>query len=694
MTRSMTSLLLRSAALAAVAMGTVTGCDCGGEVRPVYPKIDVTPVDVVFGPVPVGAASEMLVEVRNSGQSALDITSLTVTENEAEIAVARAWEQDCSGNAREGGASLIGGDCARFAVRIKPTGPHAVAGKIVIESNDTETPAVTVNVSGTGVVSGVKVCVVVPAHDEVPEALSCSDWTKPEAEQVPPLDFGAVPLNDELVRKVRIFNAGEGPLVVTNAAVEVGDVDSPDFALKTGASFTATIAKAGEKDVELKFTPLGGDGKVTATFVIPTNDPLHPIVRVPLVADVKGPRLCVLPETGLDFGSVIVNTSRSLTLTVKNCGYVPYSISRFEFNEDDTATNEFRIDNMPVITTSAPRPFAPGDEFTLNVTYTPKKVTPANGAGDTGRFTVQTDYQRGTVPVVGKGQSPGCGTGTVPVANIKVFAGTQDITSNPQREPLDTVTLDGGTSTVGAGRGSPIYVWRLVSQPANGTTNISGSGARPRLFLELAGDYVVELVVKDQYDCQSEPKTITVRSVPKGKLHIQLTWPESFGDIDLHYLGPGGTFFDHGDFFTDGSDVFYMNKTPDWGRNSSTQPDGNRNNDASLDIDTLWGNGPENINHDLPFDGTFKIVVHHYCSRQYQGGGYSNVSSGPSNARVKVYVNGLEKLNVTKSITQRDIWEVASVVVSGGGTNIQVNTLSTPTRKTNDSQQGCTSHTN
>ena len=52
-----------------------------------------------------------------------------------------------------------------------------------------------------------------------------------------------------------------------------------------------------------------------------------------------------------------------------------------------------------------------------------------------------------------------------------------------------------------------------------------------------------------------------IRVEPKGSIHIQLTWPESFGDIDLHYVGPGGTFYDGG-FTGNDSDCFYANCDP------------------------------------------------------------------------------------------------------------------------------------
>src|SRR5262249_47219229 len=146
-----------------------------------------------------------------------------------------------------------------------------------------------------------------------------------------------------------------------------------------------------------------------------------------------------------------------------------------------------------------------------------------------------------------------------------------------------------------------------------------------------------------------------------------------YGDMDLHYLGPNGTFFDTGGFSSDGSDIFYENKTPDWGRNNTTQPDGTATDDASLDIDTLWGHGPENVTHNQPFQGTFKVIVTYYCSRAFDNfSGYSTHSSGPTNPVLKVFVNGVEAFSATKQLHQRDVWEVATVNVNAGATQITV----------------------
>lgn len=111
-------------------------------------------------------------------------------------------------------------------------------------------------------------------------------------------------------------------------------------------------------------------------------------------------------------------------------------------------------------------------------------------------------------------------------------------------------------------------------------------------------------------------------------------------------------------------------KAPDWGQNNQVYPDGKPANDASIDVDQIWGKGPENVNHPKPFDGTFQVMAHTYCNRSCSVDFFGNVSCGNSlgavTAHVRIYVDGVVEFDSTQSMTQRDVWEAASITVSGG----------------------------
>src|SRR5262249_1524484 len=155
------------------------------------------------------------------------------------------------------------------------------------------------------------------------------------------------------------------------------------------------------------------------------------------------------------------------------------------------------------------------------------------------------------------------------------------------------VTLDGSTST--STGGTPTYAWRLVSTPRGAIDQIQGTGARVKLLVRQAGDYVVELTVKDTLGCQSQPVQVKLRVVPIGEIHGELTWAESYGDVDLHYIGPGGRFYQRnpaGDLDWEhslatavgqGTPRPTRNRNPDWGLNDTVSGDGLPDNDPSLD---------------------------------------------------------------------------------------------------------------
>ncbi len=661
-------------------------CDCGGTgFVAVKAGLSVNPEAVDFGKTALGSVAEQWVDLQNTGAAPLDILSIRITtsakaaDGTDEIGIAKLMATDCQGKPRDAQQLTIDGNgCARFAVRYRPIEMRAVNAVVTVDSSDGERPSVEIPIRGEGVASAIRVCVLTADGTEEPGA--CTAFTNPDpavSTKLPELAFGAVPVGDTATRKVRIHNDGEAALSVTSATVQG---DFVQYFTIDGAPFSATIGAKQSADATVSFKPTGQlDGPAPGKFVIVSADQAHPSIELPIVAESQGPRLCVTPADGLDFGSVPMNTTRSLSLNFKNCGFVPYNLTTLAFFEDNqVAPVNFAIGARAI--PAMPKAMAPGDEFDIDVNFTPQSVSKL-----TGYFSVVTDFSRSKIVVKGEGVA-NCGGGTRPVAVIKVKKGTTDITANPNVEPLDTVTFDATGSTPRTGAR---YKWRLVSQPQNGTQNIvpRANPALANLFAELNGDYVVELVVADQYNCDSAPVQAKVSVASTGKVHVQLTWAENYGDVDLHFLGPNGT------FGSATSDCHYSNckkadlYTIDWGRNNTTSGDGNPANDPTLDIDELWGNGPENVTHDLPFDGTYAVNVHYYCSRQLSGFSYGN-SLGPARATLRVYVNGVQQFIGTQSLNERQIWTPATIQVSNGGQTITV-TPSTAPLTNSTADQAC-----
>ena len=229
-------------------------------------------------------------------------------------------------------------------------------------------------------------------------------------------------------------------------------------------------------------------------------------------------------------------------------------------------------------------------------------------------------------------------------------------------------------------------MWRFVSAPLNANPAFTSGAntARPQFKANLVGDYVIELVVRDALNCQSAADTVTVHVVPDKKVLVELSWPQDFGDVDLHYIGPGGAFWNAR------SDVHFRNKTPDWGLNNTTAADTLAENNPALDIDDVWGNGPENVTHGKPFDGTYQVWLHYYCSRTCASFFGCSGSYGPATPTVRIFIDGVKQFESSKSLTQRDVWEVAAITVSNNGASVAVTPVTVPLYKS-ATNRGCSS---
>ncbi|MFB6371518.1 MAG: hypothetical protein ABEN55_00035, partial [Bradymonadaceae bacterium] len=113
-------------------------------------------------------------------------------------------------------------------------------------------------------------------------------------------------------------------------------------------------------------------------------------------------------------------------------------------------------------------------------------------------------------------------------------------------------------------------------------------------------------------------------------------------DLDVHYLNPKGQWNEAP------YDIFWHNKTGDWGRENYKQ------DDPTLDIDDTDGAGPENVNHNEPKNSqTYSVGVYYYDDNGF----------GPSYATVRLYVDGkLAKEYKNKYMSGTfDFWKVGLI---------------------------------
>ncbi len=666
----MTSHFTRRCVLAAL-LATA----CSARLRALPAAIEVSPDHLAFNTGAVGATQELRVQITNGGSGTLSISGVKVAADpNGELAIADLLATDCAGKPRSSATTLLSGECAQVAVRWTPSAAHDAQGSIEVDSDDLQTPRITLPVSGSGVAPALQICVL--AADGSVNTAACSTRGA-GLQNVPTVGFGTAVQGQKLSRTVRLFNRGTSALHLLPAPRLVAGTPA-DYVL--GALASATVAPGASVDLPLSVTP-SSNGSLHGTLELGSDDALAADVKVPLLVVVNGWKLCVDPEAGLAFGSLNVGQQQTLTETFSNCGNVDFDLTSFALVPVAPTAAQFSVPaaQLPRL----PLTMKPGAKLPLDVTYAPTLAQ-----ADRASFDVRLVVQGGPTlqdswPVTGTGLAAGCSV--KPVAKITAYRNGGTTPINPltaRLTPLDTITLSGASSTVSVG--SPQYLWQASSEPAGANDPLVGSGVQVKIQVRQVGDYQLSLVVKDAQGCASAPSTITLHVAAQGAVHVELTWRENYGDLDLHYLGPRGSLDeispDQGDLFWNYSQASAVGSnvtptpqaSPDWGYNNTVAADGSTRDDASLDVDQQWGYGPENVTHPHPFDGTYQMLVHYYCATPNSSPNGTN--AGPANATVRVWVNGVLWLAPPPSatLTAYQVWEAGTVTVSNNGADISV----------------------
>lgn len=658
-----------------------TAWDCGDKaLMALSAVIKVSPDTLAFGQGQVGSPQQIRVSVTNDGSAPLTIDSIKLaTDPSGELAVEDKLTTDCEDVGRSGSPNLEQGECARFTVIWTPRAAHGAQGSVEIDSNDEHSSVVTLPVTGSASAPALQVCVL--KTDGTVDAGQCSDLSASPS-KIPTVDFGnGLADGAPLARTVRLTNLGLAPLLF-GPAPALSSTTPPDFSM-VGAVPGNRLAAGASADLTFTARPRT-NGVLLGALVLATNDTRAAKVEVPLQIFVAGWKLCVDPAAGLDFGTVTIGQTQKLTLTLTNCGSADFQITQFKFGPFAPTTTQFTIPGGQL--PAAPSTFAVGAQTKLDVSYKPtaERVD-----------TASVDYQltlsdgrtiQDTIPIKGHGQRGACGT--VGAANpipkvVASFSAQQNGTYAPFDPnaslspvlPLYWVKLNASSSTVSGG--TVTYTWQLVSQPPGSTTSLLGTGVQVSLQTLVSGVYGVSLTVKDAAGCVGT-LLVNINVVPAGDIHVELTWAEAYGDIDLHYTAPGASFCDDGR-----GDLSYLDigSPPDWGCSNAScsprpgngnsggwHPDGVALDDASLDHDDLSGYGPENVTQKQPFDSPagkpYRIYVYYYGAN---GGGTAHPT-------VHVYLKGAltNTFKLTSGIKDGQLWYVGDIDVTSQAASLQV----------------------
>lgn len=178
----------------------------------------------------------------------------------------------------------------------------------------------------------------------------------------PTLDFGALPLGEELVLPLTVTNLGATNLEVASLAV------------RGAAAFTvveptteALLAPDASTTFTVRFTPLNPED--IGSLEVVSDDPVRPVVTASLTGRALVPELRVFPDP-LPFGDVPVDCTATQVLHVQNAGLTDLVLSTVA---SDSAA--FTVDGA-----SAAATLAPGDERLFEVSFTPTAANPYAGA--------------------------------------------------------------------------------------------------------------------------------------------------------------------------------------------------------------------------------------------------------------------------------------------------------------------------
>ncbi len=495
--------------------------------------------------------------------------------------------------------------------------------------------------------------------------------TGPQITLIPPENviFENVLQGTKAKKSLIIKNTGTADLEVE--AVELVNNAAGDFDLRYSEasprdSVPATLEPQNENDyimVEVTYQPSRA-GQDTGQIRVRSNDDDRPEVIVDLVARSIFPCVQVTP-LDLDFRRVLVGDSEEATVEVTNCGNADLKVDSLALVEGTSADFSFAVgleglDDACIQDRAAPCVGESVIEGNATKTFL-VQYAPSDEGADGGRIALLTNVEgseKVEVNLFGRGTTnvpPVC-LAEARIAGAQEWGTYEDEDNLLETIPLKTIELK-ATGSQDPDGSIVAHKWQVVQRPNDSTAQIAPheGAAEATFFLDLAGQYIFELEVTDNYGQSSRPNCpVVVQAIPDEDIHIQLVWDtpadpdqtdKGFGagsDVDLHLLHPLG------DWNCAPRDVYYANPNPDWG--SQFDP----SDDPSLDIDDTDGAGPENINLNHPENNrVYRVGVHYFNDHGY----------GPSFVTVRIFIQGVLRFELAnKRLAGTDqFWDVATI---------------------------------
>lgn len=613
-------------ALAALLVATTVACDDGGLEEAADASLSATPNPIQFSPVGLDETAVQTVMIENTGSGILEIRNLELHQDEGQdLSPADDWPDNLT---------LDPDDSEILSVEYAPTEEVENSGHIYFETNTTEGDY-TIDIETSGFEPEI---FIDPMH----------------------VSFPQTPAGDEEWRVAQIHNIGAGTLELSDIFLASGD---DDFAI----SFIE------ERRADGSFPPIEEDSAEPTSTLEPDDDPLF--MRVLFAPEDEDPShgevfienndtdltvhlsgnsgdacLEISDQQEIAFGPAAIDNTTYMTVSLRNCSpEAELELYDVSISDDDGGVFSIQPGAEPGALPENTEILNPGEVTTTVIGY-----SPTDEVDNEGEFLVESNDSVSPatrVPVTGNGVDAQC-----PVADAGGAVGGAGPPQNPvYATNQDIIHLTGDQSYDPDGT-SLTHEWSVIAQPDGSLADVDSPTAANTTFeVDIVGNFQIELVVYDETGLRNcEPAIVEVDATPDEDIHIQLVWsaPEvdttyggpdasaSIGtDLDIHYVNAAGM-----DQWGGSDSVYYQRPTQDWGVHGEVR----------LDIDDLYGENPENINHSDPgMNGMYRIGVHYFSDNGW----------GAADATVRVFFGANMEMQMDQRLHDTDnFWYVGNIM--------------------------------
>jgi hypothetical protein len=310
-------------------------------------SLAASPSSLSFGTVQVGSSQTVRETLTNSSSSSLSISQAAVTGSGFSVSGLNLP------------ATLAAGQSATFNVTFAPHSGGMASGYLSVSSNASNS-TLRVSLSGAGATAG---------------ALSASPSR---------ISFGSLQVGSNSTRSETLTNSG-----ASNVTISQANIAGSGFSL-TGLNLPLTLIPGQSFTFGTVFAPVS-PGSATGSISI-ISDASNLTVSVAGTGTVAGAgQLGISPAT-LDFGSVVVGQSKSLTATLSATG------STVTVSSATASTPEFALSGL-----SLPWTVAAGQSVSVKLTFTPQASGTATASAS---FTSDASNSPALESLTGSGTPP------------------------------------------------------------------------------------------------------------------------------------------------------------------------------------------------------------------------------------------------------------------------------------------------